>query len=526
MKRHPLLALALVVACLVGTSAFGATIKVPSPEYPTIQAGIDAASVGDTVLVADGTYRGEGNRNLSFKGKTITVKSENGPQNCGIDCENKGAAFSVLELVVLESVISGFAITNALGYGIFCNGGCALTVTDCIVSGNLGATGIFINGASSPGLTISGCSISGNSKGILVNAASGSTVISDCSIIDNTDFGIFLVSPTTSAITGCTIRRNTLGNIYLGSGYPTIYACTITENTGSGGMLINGSYPTITNSIISNNDAPSGGGIAFSSSFPTITNCTISNNNTIGRGGIYCNNSHMTITNSILWGNTPDQIDLFSGSADVTYSDIQGGYPGDGNLDLNPLFVGSGDYHLTASSPCIDAGTSAGAPDHDIDGDSRPQGSGYDMGADEYYTGVEPQLVADFNASPTSGTAPLTVDFTDKSTGGITSWAWNFGDGATSTQQSPTHTYTDPGTYTVSLTVTGPAGSDTGTKNNYISVTADQSDTDGTGGGGGGGGGCFIGTAGQDSLKRAATALLCALGGAVLLLATRLRRAL
>jgi len=80
--------------------------------------------------------------------------------------------------------------------------------------------------------------------------------------------------------------------------------------------------------------------------------------------------------------------------------------------------------------------------------------------------------VAGFVGSPTSGTAPLTVNFTDQSTGEITSWAWNFGDGGSSTQQNPAHTYNSAGTYTVSLTVTGPGGSNTETKNNYITVTA------------------------------------------------------
>jgi len=79
--------------------------------------------------------------------------------------------------------------------------------------------------------------------------------------------------------------------------------------------------------------------------------------------------------------------------------------------------------------------------------------------------------VADFVGSPTSGTAPLTVDFTDQSTGDPTSWLWDFGDGGTSTEQNPTHTYNDTGTYTVKLTVTNDYGSDTETKVDYITVT-------------------------------------------------------
>jgi hypothetical protein len=71
-------------------NAFGATINVPTAEYPTIQAGIDAAVDGDTVLVADGTYTGAGNKNLDFNGKAITLSSENGPNKTIIDCENDG----------------------------------------------------------------------------------------------------------------------------------------------------------------------------------------------------------------------------------------------------------------------------------------------------------------------------------------------------------------------------------------------------------------------------------------------------
>ncbi len=78
--------------------------------------------------------------------------------------------------------------------------------------------------------------------------------------------------------------------------------------------------------------------------------------------------------------------------------------------------------------------------------------------------------VASFVGSPTSGNAPLLVGFTDLSTGSITSWAWTFGDGGTSSAQSPSHTYTSAGTYSVSLTVTGPGGNDTLTRTSYVTV--------------------------------------------------------
>ncbi len=84
---------------------------------------------------------------------------------------------------------------------------------------------------------------------------------------------------------------------------------------------------------------------------------------------------------------------------------------------------------------------------------------------------MSPLPVAEFTGNPVSGTAPLTVNFTDQSTNNPVSWQWNFGDGSTSTQQNPQHTYQNAGTYTVALTVTNSHGSDTETKTNYIEIT-------------------------------------------------------
>ena len=97
--------------------------------------------------------------------------------------------------------------------------------------------------------------------------------------------------------------------------------------------------------------------------------------------------------------------------------------------------------------------------------------------------------VANFTADPMSGAYPLTVEFTDQSTGNITSWFWDFGDGSTSTstEQNPIYIYNNAGTYTVSLTVTSSGRSHTEIKTDYITVSKPK-------GGGGGGGGCFINT--------------------------------
>jgi len=123
------------------------------------------------------------------------------------------------------------------------------------------------------------------------------------------------------------------------------------------------------------------------SSSPEILFCTISENSAEKRGGgIYSRESSLSITNSILWGNSAPEspeIYVYLGSPAVTYSDIQGGWPGEGNIDSDPLFAGEGDYHITTGSPCIDAGIDTGVHS-DIDGGVRPQGGGFDMGADEY----------------------------------------------------------------------------------------------------------------------------------------------
>ncbi|GIK85219.1 MAG: hypothetical protein BroJett026_07000 [Betaproteobacteria bacterium] len=80
--------------------------------------------------------------------------------------------------------------------------------------------------------------------------------------------------------------------------------------------------------------------------------------------------------------------------------------------------------------------------------------------------------VARFSASTTSGTAPLALNFVDESTGTISGYAWTFGDGTTSTARNPAKVYSSPGTYTVSLTVAGSAGSNTLTKSGYVTVSA------------------------------------------------------
>ena len=83
---------------------------------------------------------------------------------------------------------------------------------------------------------------------------------------------------------------------------------------------------------------------------------------------------------------------------------------------------------------------------------------------------AEPPPQADFKGEPTTGVVPLTVNFTDQSTGEITSWKWSFGDGSTDTTRNPSYIYEDAGTYVVYLEVKGPGGKDLETKTSYVYV--------------------------------------------------------
>jgi parallel beta-helix repeat protein len=174
--------------------------------------------------------------------------------------------------------------------------------------------------------------------------------------------------------------------------------CTFSGNSAwyGGGMLNWYSWPVVTNCTFLGNSVDYYGGGMYNSgsSSPTVTNCTFSGNSApMYGGGMLNRNSSPVVTNCILWEDSPDDIYNDASEPVVTYSDIQGGYDGEGNINLDPLFVDAtnGDYHLGPGSPCIDAGTNDAThlPEYDFEGDPRimnGDGSGaavVDMGVDE-----------------------------------------------------------------------------------------------------------------------------------------------
>jgi hypothetical protein len=178
------------------------------------------------------------------------------------------------------------------------------------------------------------------------------------------------------------------------------------NDSGDGGAISNYSNLTLTNCAFYGNDAVVAGAIdMYSASSLTATNCTFYNNtgkDIVAALMIWGPNATASVINCIFWASVyeyePSQITLDDNNTlRISHTNIDGGLdrigPGGtiidegGNIDEDPMFyiLEPGiSYHISGDSPCIDAGTSESAPTHDIDGDPRPYGAGYDMGADEF----------------------------------------------------------------------------------------------------------------------------------------------
>lgn len=403
----------------------------------TIQAAVDAASENDTVRVDDGTYDARKivtPGSLSFNRvvitKDLTVLSENGPGATVIEGAGPMGPAAVRGIYMSAGTFSGFTVTNGFaehGGGIFCPDAVPV-VTNCTVSGNA-ATSI---GGGMRGGTASDCTFSGNSAkegaglifgmantcifsnntatdyggGMLQGTANYCTfsensatyqgggmifgTANHCTFSQNrTDLGGGMYGGTANnctfsenearngggshsgSLNDCTLSNNEASDSGGGSYGGTLNRCELTDNralssisTSGGG----GSYEgTLNNCLLSGNFGFTGGG----SRNGTLNNCTLSDNSAVNVGG--CNES--TLNNCIIYGN-----------AAVNGGNILG-------CTLNscwttdPLFVDAdgGDFHLQASSLCIDVGdNSVVSGTVDLDGNTRIVNSIVDMGAYEY----------------------------------------------------------------------------------------------------------------------------------------------
>jgi len=301
---------------------------------------------------------------------------------------------------------------NRDGGGISCRDWSDPTISNNTISGNLarGAGGIFCYGRSSP--TISNNSIYGNSAGsrgggISCDGYSSPTIsnnsIDSCSA-SGSGGGICCQYNSHPAISNNTVKRCSAsdngGGLYCSdNSNPTISNNTVNSCFASngGGLYCRSYNDSITRNIITDNWATSnGGGIYLRSSNPAMLNNTFSGNsaNSYG-GGIYCYSSSPVVMNTILWADfAPEgpEIHPASGSAPVvTYSDVDGFWPGPGNIDCEPEFVnpGQGNYHLQMTSCCIDAGN----PDSLY---NDPDGTRNDIGA--FYFRQEPPATIELMA--------------------------------------------------------------------------------------------------------------------------------
>ena len=177
-RQSVLIALGLLAG---GVSARAATLNVPA-QYPTIQAAVNAAAAGDTVLVANGTYTGAGNHDIDFGSKDLTVKSSGGSSACIIDCQQAGRAFYFHSGETTASRVEGFTITNgnktAQGYvGSDGQGGGVYAAASGQTSGESVSDVIVIN-----------CAFTGNTAGMNGGGMCGGTAIS-CLFTGNTAIG-------------------------------------------------------------------------------------------------------------------------------------------------------------------------------------------------------------------------------------------------------------------------------------------------------------------------------------------------
>ena len=434
----------------VDASAPGGGDGSSGTPFNTIQAGLDAATDHDIIGLADGIYTGAGNRDLDYLGKPVMVTSTGGPADCVIDCENADRGVRFFRGEDRRSVLAWLTIRNASGSGVMFNNatgtifGCTITGCQATHGGGLSCSG------SAPYLRK--CTIadnraaayfgSGTGGGLLIDGSS-SPVVEDCIITSNTASlgGGFYAEDSLATFRACLIEHNTAssgpggaggyhdgsdivfedcdvqwnwtrysgGGILSSTSTSVFERCRFVSNqagrwrsggSASGGALYAhmGSVLTSRNSLFLGNRVEgaayynTGGAIYASDTALSLVNCTLLDNEAeYAGGGLSLQGTPPVppeVRNCILWSNRPDQVDS-SLSGFVSYSDVEGGGAGVGNLNLNPQVTVDG--RLLAASPCIDAGSSSNAPATDLDGEARWDDPAHanvvslvDMGADEF----------------------------------------------------------------------------------------------------------------------------------------------
>jgi len=311
MQRLNLTAVLMVIITF-SLPAPAATIRVPT-DQPTIQAGIDAAVDGDTVLLADGVYNGDGNRDITFGGKSITVRSENGPEHCELYVQGSGVnphrAFDFGMGDFRDTVVQGLTIRHGYysnGSAIRCADGAQPTIIGNVFYRNSG-TAIFcfeawplIEGNTfieNDGLTHYGGAIG-------CDRMTGGLVIRNNLFLENACYRGGAISCRNGAaptIEGNRIEGNTTyyrgAGIYCFDSAPVIRDNTFAGNVadagiydalGGGIVCLYGAEPLITGNTFEGNQASHGGGIMAEESSPVITGNRFIGNTAREGGGLSC----------------------------------------------------------------------------------------------------------------------------------------------------------------------------------------------------------------------------------------------
>jgi hypothetical protein len=399
------LSVTLLSILSVNSTLAKTTIHVPA-DQPTIQAAINVASNGDTVLVAPGTYV----ENINFAGKAITVKSSNGAKVTIIDGAQKDSVVTFNHSETNKSVLKGFSIQNGLAKG--------------------GEGGGIAVESSSP--TIANNTITHNAacNGIGIAVDFGSPIIQKNKIIFNVlqtcsggigGGGISIGGAASAQILGNTISDNSIPNADGGrislfaAGTPLIQGNLIRRNKcgGSGGgiVMFNQSDANVINNVITNNTAFSGGGIYWltpsGTRGPFLVNNTLVANNSVSTEGseIFADGFDINalVINTIIVGKS-GQTAFFCGNFNdvnppgIQFNDVYnpsgttyGGICTDptgsnGNISADPKFTAKANFRLTAGSPAIDVGDNS-APDlpaKDFAGHPRIANGTVDLGAYEF----------------------------------------------------------------------------------------------------------------------------------------------